>query len=282
MFALSWLIIIRPVAIQLIRKVQNLLEYLLVFFVRQPFCSLHLQLEMSENPYTSGPITSKKTVPGIIVATGSIAWSLLKVIICRDAARILIRQYIWPLNTIIWSKRLGWSDLHILAWEMRTRSSREMIISLLREYWTRVVHHLRDVYNFRRRKYLETSETALIHLETILPAVMSRVINIINADADLWRGAQRLVSWQWGSYAGGPTHRDAHPTLMVSGTSCRNYCGYELQWTMVTLLFRCSAWLQLMFSTDDRPSLRYNCIDAAAFRSVTDISKQKSRLQLCT
>lgn len=36
----------------------------------QPFCSLHLHLEMSENPYTSGPITSKKSVPGIIVATG--------------------------------------------------------------------------------------------------------------------------------------------------------------------------------------------------------------------
>uniref|UniRef100_A0A3B5AL67 VPS10 domain-containing receptor SorCS3-like n=1 Tax=Stegastes partitus TaxID=144197 RepID=A0A3B5AL67_9TELE len=36
-----------------------------------PFCSLHLHLEMSENPYTSGPITSKKSVPGIIVATGT-------------------------------------------------------------------------------------------------------------------------------------------------------------------------------------------------------------------
>lgn len=37
----------------------------------QPFCSLHLHLEMWENPYTSGPITSKKTVPGIIVARGT-------------------------------------------------------------------------------------------------------------------------------------------------------------------------------------------------------------------
>lgn len=43
------------------------------FFARQPFCSLHLHLEMSENPYTSGPVTSKKTVPGIIVATGRVA-----------------------------------------------------------------------------------------------------------------------------------------------------------------------------------------------------------------
>lgn len=37
----------------------------------QPFCSLHLHLEMWENPYTSGPITSKKTVPGIFVARGT-------------------------------------------------------------------------------------------------------------------------------------------------------------------------------------------------------------------
>uniref|UniRef100_A0A671VPD2 Sortilin related VPS10 domain containing receptor 3b n=1 Tax=Sparus aurata TaxID=8175 RepID=A0A671VPD2_SPAAU len=41
-----------------------------------PFCSLHLHLEMSENPYTSGPITSKKSVPGIIVATGNIGTEL--------------------------------------------------------------------------------------------------------------------------------------------------------------------------------------------------------------
>ncbi|XP_037535849.1 VPS10 domain-containing receptor SorCS3 [Nematolebias whitei] len=41
-----------------------------------PFCSLHLHLEMSENPYTSGPITSKKSVPGIIIATGTIGTEL--------------------------------------------------------------------------------------------------------------------------------------------------------------------------------------------------------------
>uniref|UniRef100_A0A3B3D5D5 Sortilin related VPS10 domain containing receptor 3b n=1 Tax=Oryzias melastigma TaxID=30732 RepID=A0A3B3D5D5_ORYME len=41
-----------------------------------PFCSLHLHLEMSENPYTSGPITSKKSVPGIIIATGNIGTEL--------------------------------------------------------------------------------------------------------------------------------------------------------------------------------------------------------------
>uniref|UniRef100_A0A8C6TQ09 Sortilin related VPS10 domain containing receptor 3b n=1 Tax=Neogobius melanostomus TaxID=47308 RepID=A0A8C6TQ09_9GOBI len=41
-----------------------------------PFCSLHLHLEMSENPYTSGPVTSKKSVPGIIVATGNIGREL--------------------------------------------------------------------------------------------------------------------------------------------------------------------------------------------------------------
>lgn len=44
----------------------------------QPFCSLHLHLEMWENPYTSGPITSKKTVPGIIVARGAASvWRML-------------------------------------------------------------------------------------------------------------------------------------------------------------------------------------------------------------
>lgn len=41
-----------------------------------PFCSLHLHLEMSETPYTSGPVTSKKSVPGIIVASGNIGTEL--------------------------------------------------------------------------------------------------------------------------------------------------------------------------------------------------------------
>ncbi|KAF7253641.1 VPS10 domain-containing receptor SorCS3 [Varanus komodoensis] len=37
-----------------------------------PFCSLHLHLKVSENPYTSGSISSKETVPGLLVATGNI------------------------------------------------------------------------------------------------------------------------------------------------------------------------------------------------------------------
>ncbi|XP_062866910.1 VPS10 domain-containing receptor SorCS3 [Trichomycterus rosablanca] len=41
-----------------------------------PFCSLHLQLQMSENPYVSGNIMTKKTVPGVIVATGNIGSEL--------------------------------------------------------------------------------------------------------------------------------------------------------------------------------------------------------------
>lgn len=41
-----------------------------------PFCSLHLHLEMTESPYTSGPVTSKKSVPGIIVARGNIGKEL--------------------------------------------------------------------------------------------------------------------------------------------------------------------------------------------------------------
>ncbi|XP_016124849.1 VPS10 domain-containing receptor SorCS3-like [Sinocyclocheilus grahami] len=35
-----------------------------------PFCSLHLQLQMSENPYLSGSISTKSSAPGVIVATG--------------------------------------------------------------------------------------------------------------------------------------------------------------------------------------------------------------------
>uniref|UniRef100_A0A8C3RAG9 Sortilin related VPS10 domain containing receptor 3 n=1 Tax=Cyanoderma ruficeps TaxID=181631 RepID=A0A8C3RAG9_9PASS len=41
-----------------------------------PFCSLHLRLQLSENPYTSGSISSKETVPGLLVATGNIGSEL--------------------------------------------------------------------------------------------------------------------------------------------------------------------------------------------------------------
>lgn len=36
----------------------------------QPFCSLHLHLDMPVNPYLPGRIFSKDSAPGIIVATG--------------------------------------------------------------------------------------------------------------------------------------------------------------------------------------------------------------------
>nr|XP_045217422.1 VPS10 domain-containing receptor SorCS3 isoform X2 [Macaca fascicularis] len=38
----------------------------------EPFCSLHLHLQLSENPYSSGRISSKETAPGLVVATGNI------------------------------------------------------------------------------------------------------------------------------------------------------------------------------------------------------------------
>ncbi|XP_053708942.1 VPS10 domain-containing receptor SorCS3 isoform X2 [Synchiropus splendidus] len=41
-----------------------------------PFCSLHLQLQMSENPYLSGTISTKRSAPGIIVAAGNIGAEL--------------------------------------------------------------------------------------------------------------------------------------------------------------------------------------------------------------
>lgn len=46
--------------------------------VSQPYCSLHLHLHVSENPYTSGNIVSKESAPGIIIASGEeIIWFAL-------------------------------------------------------------------------------------------------------------------------------------------------------------------------------------------------------------
>uniref|UniRef100_A0A8C5AQF8 PKD domain-containing protein n=1 Tax=Gadus morhua TaxID=8049 RepID=A0A8C5AQF8_GADMO len=42
-----------------------------------PFCSLHLQLQTSENPYLSGTISTKGSAPGIIVATGEMEKSII-------------------------------------------------------------------------------------------------------------------------------------------------------------------------------------------------------------
>ncbi|XP_048104276.1 LOW QUALITY PROTEIN: VPS10 domain-containing receptor SorCS1 [Alosa alosa] len=41
-----------------------------------PYCSLHLHLHVSANPYTSGNIASKESAPGIIMASGSIGAEL--------------------------------------------------------------------------------------------------------------------------------------------------------------------------------------------------------------
>ncbi|KAK2493113.1 hypothetical protein MC885_008961 [Smutsia gigantea] len=43
-----------------------------LYLLSQPFCSLHLHLQLSENPYSSGRISSKATAPGLVVATGNI------------------------------------------------------------------------------------------------------------------------------------------------------------------------------------------------------------------
>uniref|UniRef100_A0A1A8CCM2 Sortilin-related VPS10 domain containing receptor 1 n=1 Tax=Nothobranchius kadleci TaxID=1051664 RepID=A0A1A8CCM2_NOTKA len=45
-------------------------------YCEQPFCSLHLHLHVSENPYASGNIISKDTAPGIIVASGVVGSDL--------------------------------------------------------------------------------------------------------------------------------------------------------------------------------------------------------------
>lgn len=43
---------------------------LISFCFLQPYCSLHLHLHVSENPYTSGNIVSKDSAPGVIIASG--------------------------------------------------------------------------------------------------------------------------------------------------------------------------------------------------------------------
>ncbi|KAM3863124.1 VPS10 domain-containing receptor SorCS1-like [Diretmus argenteus] len=46
-------------------------------YCEQPYCSLHLHLHVSENPYTSGNIVSKDSAPGLIVASGVIGPELI-------------------------------------------------------------------------------------------------------------------------------------------------------------------------------------------------------------
>ncbi|XP_072318867.1 VPS10 domain-containing receptor SorCS1 [Eucyclogobius newberryi] len=41
-----------------------------------PYCSLHLHLHVSANPYTSGNLASKESAPGLIIASGSIGGEL--------------------------------------------------------------------------------------------------------------------------------------------------------------------------------------------------------------
>ncbi|XP_037328283.2 VPS10 domain-containing receptor SorCS1 isoform X2 [Pungitius pungitius] len=54
-----------------------------------PYCSLHLHLHVSANPYTSGNIASRDTAPGLIVASGSIGSELtstnVSVFVASDA-----------------------------------------------------------------------------------------------------------------------------------------------------------------------------------------------------
>ncbi|XP_015669859.1 VPS10 domain-containing receptor SorCS1 isoform X1 [Protobothrops mucrosquamatus] len=57
-----------------------------------PYCSLHLHLKVSENPYTSGNIASRDTAPGIIVASGNIGSELsendISMFVSSDAGNI--------------------------------------------------------------------------------------------------------------------------------------------------------------------------------------------------
>ncbi|XP_043992445.1 VPS10 domain-containing receptor SorCS1-like isoform X1 [Gambusia affinis] len=48
-------------------------------YCEQPYCSLHLHLHVSENPYASGNIVSKDTTPGVIIASGVVGPELSSV-----------------------------------------------------------------------------------------------------------------------------------------------------------------------------------------------------------
>lgn len=48
--------------------IARIIDFVISFL--QPYCSLHLHLHVSANPYTSGNIASRESAPGIIVASG--------------------------------------------------------------------------------------------------------------------------------------------------------------------------------------------------------------------
>uniref|UniRef100_A0A8D3BVL5 PKD domain-containing protein n=1 Tax=Scophthalmus maximus TaxID=52904 RepID=A0A8D3BVL5_SCOMX len=65
-------------------------------YCEQPFCSLHLHLHVSENPYTSGNIVSKDSAPGIIIASGVVGPELtstnVSIFITSDAGNTWIEE----------------------------------------------------------------------------------------------------------------------------------------------------------------------------------------------
>ncbi|AWP13868.1 putative VPS10 domain-containing receptor SorCS1-like [Scophthalmus maximus] len=66
-------------------------------YCEQPFCSLHLHLHVSENPYTSGNIVSKDSAPGIIIASGVVGPELtstnVSIFITSDAGNTWIEVF---------------------------------------------------------------------------------------------------------------------------------------------------------------------------------------------
>nr|XP_014347387.1 PREDICTED: VPS10 domain-containing receptor SorCS3 [Latimeria chalumnae] len=61
-----------------------------------PFCSLHLHLQVSDNPYTSGSISSKDSTPGIIIATGQ--FPIKEPIVWVDSRVFEEEHSIWHLD----------------------------------------------------------------------------------------------------------------------------------------------------------------------------------------
>lgn len=96
--------------------------------VLQPFCSLHLHLHVSENPYTSGNIVSKDSAPGIIIASGEdIVW-FAHPCCCLLSALMLLLDHIPQFyqsdlffssvpSTIFlsWQQFTDWNETHPLS-----------------------------------------------------------------------------------------------------------------------------------------------------------------------
>lgn len=91
----------------------------LILRVSQPYCSLHLHLHVSENPYTSGNIVSEDSAPGVIIASGEMIW-FVHPYCCLLRWSLIVPLHVF-LNTVKKKVCLIWpqfakSTVFIFAW----------------------------------------------------------------------------------------------------------------------------------------------------------------------